>query len=134
MSHSSRFLRISFLFLVAAVLLGALPSTSQAATYYCAIAFSPKTGGYGVSYNHPSAEHARVAAVNKCYALTRDARPATYGAHNAWASLAVGTRNGYGWGWGTTKAIAEANALRSCSKYTTGARIRVSVYSYYPRR
>lgn len=131
MTSTPRFLRISSFLLLSAILLGALASTASAATYYCAIAFSPKTGGHAFSYNHTSAENARVAAVNKCYKLTRDARPATYGAHNAWASLAVGAGNSYGWGWGTTRAIAEANALASCRKYSNAARIRVSVKSYY---
>jgi serine/threonine-protein kinase len=133
--HSlSRFLRTSSLLLLAAIILSALSSTASAATtYYCAIAFSPKTGGYGISYNHLSAESARLAAIRNCYARTRDARPATFGAHNAWAALAVGAGNGYGWGWGTTKQIAEANALASCRKFASGARIRVSVKSMYPR-
>lgn len=133
MNHLPRFLRVSSFLLLAVLLLGAMPATSSAATYYCAIAFSPKTGGYGISYNHLSAANARLAAVNNCFARTHDSRPATFGAHNAWASLAVGARNGYGWGWGTTQAIAEANALASCRKVTTGARIRVSVKSFYPR-
>jgi hypothetical protein len=130
MTSFSRFLRVSFLFMFLVV----LPSAASAATYYCAIAFSPKTGGYGISYNHLSAENARIAAVNKCYRLTRDPRPATFGAHNAWAALAVGAGNGYGWGWGTTKAIAETNALNSCRRFTTGARIRVSVKAMYPKQ
>lgn len=104
-------------------------ATASAADTYCGIAFSPSTGAFGYSFNQASAEAARSVAIRNCESHSKQRDSVSYTARNAWAALAVGRGNGYAWGWGTTKAIAEKNALQACARYTTGARIRMSLNS-----
>jgi len=110
-------------------LLGALILTMvftvnlEARNYYGAISYSPSTGAYGYSYDHYSKYNAERAARNQC--ARRDCViPIWF--KNACGALAIGS-NGYGSGWGSTRARAKREALRSCRRYTGGCYIEKSV-------
>jgi serine/threonine-protein kinase len=92
---------------------------------FAAIAYSPKTGKYGYSYDYSSRGSADQAALRRC--TEPDARIVSW-CKNAYCALAEGD-DGYGTGWGATAAQARANALRECEKNTTNAKIVVCVFS-----
>lgn len=91
----------------------------EARDYYGAISYSPSTGKYGYSYDYNYRSGAESAARNQC--ARRDCSTLLW-FRNACGSLAVG-RNGYGSGWGSNRARAKREALKSCRRYTGGCRV-----------
>jgi len=94
-----------------------------AADYYGAIAYSPRTGSYGYSYDHYTQREAENAAHKACenYARSGDCEALVW-FKNACGALAVGD-SGYGSGWGTDRYTAESYAINSCSKYSGNCKV-----------
>jgi serine/threonine-protein kinase len=102
----------------ALVLLGiaGVIGTAQAADRFGAIAYSPTTGAWGSSYDHPTRVDAERAAYNDCRKRAEDCQiPLHF--KNACGALAVGGDGGWGTGWGTDRSIAESWAIKICGKH-----------------
>ena len=94
-------------------------------TSYAVIAYSPATGEYGYTSECSTFEEAEKVAVSRCKAP--DARLGVW-ARNQWCALAIAEDKTPGYGFATTKAVAERNALSQCRQRTkTPCRIAVSV-------
>ena len=78
------------------------------------IAFSKSTGKHGSASGQSKREDADSAAVSKCGAT--DCKTIIW-AKNACASLAVGSKKGFGHAWHEKKERAEQDALKNCRKY-----------------
>lgn len=106
----------------ASVIAGAaqMGGTAQADNYG-AIAFSRDTGGHGYSYDYGSRAAAENSALERCPAA--DCTVVIW-FRNACGALAVGTGNGYGTGWASSRAGAETIAMNGCNGYTTGCSVR----------
>ena len=107
-------------------ILMASTSAANALDYYAAIAFSPTTGNTGWSYGYSSQESAQAMALQKCNAS--DARIAV-SVRNGYCALAKGNGPGYFYGWGSTKAEAELNAVTRSAAKMTGAHVVTWAFS-----
>lgn len=105
---------------------------AQARDYFGAIAYSPSTGASGYSYDQPSRGHAEGRAMTECRKRSRGCKGAIYFV-NGCGAVATG-RNGWGSGWGGTRARAEEEAIHSCGRYTGGCGIKTWVCTKRPRR
>ena len=107
-----------------AVLVALLASAgaAQARDYYGAIAYSPSTGAYGYSYDHPSRADAEARALAECGNRASDCQlPLWF--RNACGALASGGNGGWGTGWGTSRGLAEGYALSTCRQHTSGCSV-----------
>lgn len=97
-------------------------STAQADNFG-AIAYSPAASSHGYSYNYATQWAAENRALQECerYSGMGDCRIIVW-FKNGCGALAEGN-GGYGSGWGATRALAERNALQSCSQYAYNCRI-----------
>jgi serine/threonine-protein kinase len=86
---------------------------------YGAIAFSPKTGKYGYSWNQASRSAAQKKALDECEA--DDAKVLTW-VKFGWAALVIAEDNAYGFeevhGAGATDGEAERKAMKELRKHT----------------
>lgn len=99
------------------------PGTAAAQNYYAAIAYSPSTGAHGWSNDYQSREAAENAALQGCRKLASDCKVPIW-VSSACGALAVGSNNGYGTGWGTSRGLAESHALLGCRKFASNCAIR----------
>jgi serine/threonine-protein kinase len=83
--------------------------------YFGAIAYSAKSGAQGWSNNHPSREAAEKAALKACRKHAQDCKAVVW-FQNGCGALAVSSKV-YGWGWGTTQTLADAQAIKACSAH-----------------
>lgn len=84
-----------------------------------AIAYSTRTGRWGLVYDYPTQAKAVNAAVVRCG--VRDCQAVVW-FRNGCGAFAKGG-SAYGWGIGNTRAIAEENALAECRKRGPACRI-----------
>jgi len=99
----------------------------RADDHHAAIAYSPSTGSYGYYYGHVSLGTAKSRALDRCRG--KDARIVAW-VRNGWACLALGKEKGvYGWGVGSSRAIARSAAMQGCRDRTTGCYVAVLVFS-----
>lgn len=89
--------------------------------YFGAIAYSPGSGAHGWAKDHPSRKAAERAALAACRKHAKDCRNVLW-FKNGCGALAVSAK-AYGWGWGSTQALADAEAIRACSKHTKGCKV-----------
>ena len=92
---------------------------------YAAIAYSPKTGEFGVAYNYGSRWSAQQEALKLVKA--DDAKIVCW-VNNGFCALALGDDKGcygVGWSWGDGASTREARqyAIDNCNERTTNARI-----------
>lgn len=106
---------------VVAALLMFQPSGAHAQNNFGAIAYSPSSGAIGWAYDYSSRGAAERAARRACSRRGRGCRGAVW-FRNACGALATGP-NGWGSGWGVTRALAEKWARRTCSKHTSNCRV-----------
>ena len=84
--------------------------------YFGAIAYSARSGANGWAKDHASREAAEKAALAACSNHAKDCRAVLW-FKNGCGALASGARpHIYGYGWGTTQALADAEALKGCAK------------------
>ena len=95
-----------------------------AANNYGAIAFSVVNGAHGYSYDYPSRRVAEQVALRACRQHGGIGCRVAIWFRNACGALAVGSGNGWGANWGTTRAAATRNAMRACRRHTSGCGIR----------
>jgi serine/threonine-protein kinase len=110
-----------------AVILVALlfPALALAEDYFGAIAYSPRTGADGWAKDHPSRRAAERAALSGCREHAEDCRAVVW-FKNGCGALAISAKV-YGWGWGTTQALADAEAMRACGKHASGCKVKRQV-------
>ena len=112
----------SFLMIAAALLFvgTALPASAQ---NYGAIAYSPRTGASGYSYDFGNRARAERAAMRQCRLRGRGCRIAVW-FRDGCGAVASGPR-GWGSGWGANRQIARRQALRQCRRFSGRCQIRV---------
>lgn len=93
----------------------------MAADYFGAIAYSPSSGADGWSKDHRSRKAAERAAVEGCRRHAEDCKPVVW-FKNGCGALAVGGK-AYGWGWGTTQALADGEAVKACSRHAKACKV-----------
>ena len=101
------------------------PLAALGQDHFGALAYSPSTGAHGWSKDHASQKAAQRAALKGCSRHAKDCRPLVW-FKNACGALAVSAK-AYGWGWGTTQALADAEALKACGKHATGCKVTQQV-------
>ena len=106
----------------ALLILALIPSAALAQEYYGAIAYSPRTGANGWAYDHPTREAAERVAMQNCRKNADDCRGLVW-FKNACGAVAAGPK-GYGWGWGASEAIADGEAMKHCTKFSTGCAVK----------
>jgi hypothetical protein len=106
---------------VLALTLALLANPVLAQDYFGAIAYSPKSGADGWAKDHPSRKAAERAALSGCGKHAQDCRNVVW-FKNGCGALSVGAK-AYGWGWGTTQALADAEALKACGKHTESCKV-----------
>jgi hypothetical protein len=89
---------------------------AQAKEYYGAIAYSPRTGAHGWSFNHPSRTAAEKVALSNCKKLAPDCKTQVW-FKNACGALAVGA-DGFGTAWGNPQQAADDEAFKLCAKHS----------------
>lgn len=118
----------SILFLLSVALsVASMPATASAAEFG-AIAFSTSTGAHGYSHNFKSRVQAERVALRACRAYGGGCRVVVY-FYNACGALAVGRRNGYGFGWAPGRGTAKNIAMAACRQRTSSCRTVRSVCS-----
>jgi Domain of unknown function (DUF4189) len=90
----------------------ALGATSASAENFGAIAFSQSSGAVGYSFDYRSRGSAEEHALQEC---GRGCRVVLW-FKDACAAIAVGSGNGYGTGWATTRGGAESIAMNNCNE------------------
>ena len=94
------------------------------------IAFSQLDGGgyaFGIAWNAQGREAARRSAVEECGRRGGGAGCSEAGwFRNACGAIAIGDRNGYGTGWGTTNGEAESSALSRCQSANRDCQVAMS--------
>lgn len=112
---------------LAAAAFSAMPTTAQAAGFG-AIAYSPFTGHWGWSRNYESRSTAEHVALLEC--RVRSSRGCRVAVHfrNACGALAIGP-DGWGTGWGVTRARAQSEARGVCGQHSRACTIRMTVCS-----
>lgn len=121
-------MRLRFFLLLLALLPG--PAFSQAQDFFGAIAYSPLTGADGWAKDHPSRRAAERAALEGCREHAKDCRPIVW-FKNACGALAISDK-AYGWGWGTTQDLADAEAIKACGKHAKGCKVKRQVCTARP--
>ena len=116
-------MRRSALPLFAVVSLALTGSAAWSADKFAAIAYSRATGVNNVAYNHQSRAAAEDAVLDICRRQAADCTAPVW-VQNGCVALAVGAGNGFGPGWGSTKAAAEQEALLVCRNSAKGCAIR----------
>jgi hypothetical protein len=104
--------------LVILMLLSPVNVLAQSSGYgdnFGAVAFSPRNGAVGYSYNYRSRDDAEQRALEEC---GHDCRIVMW-FKNACGGLAGGARDGYGADWGDNQREAGNIAIRSCHANTT---------------
>ena len=96
---------------------------ANSADRYGAIAYSPRTGSVGWSYDYDTRRGAERRAQNGCREHARDCRVAIW-TKNACAALAVGRNGGWASYWHTNKAKAKSRAIRACRKRDKGCKVK----------
>lgn len=109
-------------FAAAAVLATSFGVSEARADNYGAIAYSPRTGAVGWSYDHPSRRRAERVAMGNCRNYAGDCRIATY-FYNACGAVARGSGGAWGADWGDDRYSAESNALDACYNHGDNCRI-----------
>lgn len=109
--------------LFAALSLALTGGAAWSADKYAAIAYSRATGVNNVAYNHPSRTAAEDAVLGICRRQASDCTAPVW-VQNGCVALAVGVTNGFGSGWGATRAAAEQDALNGCRNAVKGCSIR----------
>jgi len=104
------------------LVLALAPGAALAQDYYGAIAYSPRTGAHGWSYDHRSRSDAENRALSECRKHADDCRSLVW-FKNACGALATGP-DGYGSGWGTSRSLAEAEAVKVCGRHSSGCSVR----------
>lgn len=99
-----------------------VPCAAFAQDYFGAIAYSPRTGADGWARDHPSRAAAERAALAGCREHAKDCRKVVW-FKNACGALAISAK-AYGWGWGPTQALADAEAMKACSKHANGCKVK----------
>jgi hypothetical protein len=117
---AARRMRLALLLL----LLAARPA-APAQEYYGAIAYAPRTGAHGWAKDHPSRDAAERAALAACSKHAKDCRGVLW-FKNGCGALAVSAKV-YGWGWGTTQKLADAEATKACAKHAGGCKVTLQV-------
>jgi serine/threonine-protein kinase len=107
-----------------------LPSLALAQDFFGAIAYSPGTGADGWAKDHPSRRAAQRAALEGCRQHAKDCRPVVW-FKNACGALAISNK-AYGWGWGSTQALADAEAIKACAKHAKGCKVKRQVCTAHP--
>jgi len=84
---------------------------------YGAMAYSPGTGAYGYVYDLGSRSEAESGALAQCAGRTSggDCKVLLW-FKNSCGAIATATNGAYGSGWGESRALAEQNAVTSCSR------------------
>ena len=111
---------------VLALILAFAANPVLAQDYFGAIAYSKSSGAHGWAKDHPSREAAERAALAACAKNAKDCQP-LFWFKNGCATLAVDASAKAGWGWGTTQELADAEAVKACSKQAKGCKIRRQV-------
>ena len=106
---------------VSLFILALLPGVAWPADFFGAIAYSPRTGADGWAKDHPSQGAAERAALAACSASADDCRGILW-FKNGCGALAVSSKV-YGWGWGTTQALADTEAIKACAKHALGCKV-----------
>lgn len=118
-SRSARRARIA----TACFMLAFSAAGSVLAEGYGAIAYSPATRADGYTDGFGSQSGAENRALELCYQYGgTDCRVVVW-EHNECAALAVGG-DGWGYGYGGTKSIAQAEAVNACADRTGGCSVR----------
>lgn len=110
-------LRVRFFVLILAL----LPATLFAQDYFGAIAYSPTSGAQGWAYDQPSREAAERTALSACRKHAKDCRVVVW-FQNGCGALAESAKV-YGWGWGRTQALADAQAIKACSEHAKRCKV-----------
>jgi hypothetical protein len=92
---------------------------------YAAIAYSPRTGAYGYSYDYSSRSQAERAALNRCRG--NDARVVVW-VKNGWAAVARSRNGSWATGW-SSRSKSRARYLARRNVRGGGGRNLVWVYS-----
>ncbi len=102
----------------------AFAAPAAARDYYGAIAYSPRSAAYGVTYNISTRSNAERRAIRECASRTnaRDCRVLIW-FRNACGAVANSPDGAYGSGWADTRARAEAYAVSVCSRNGDGCRV-----------
>lgn len=106
----------------AAILASCVSFTEARADYYGAIAYSPRSGAVGWSYDHPSRRRAERVAMGNCRGYAGDCRVVTYFV-NACGAVARGSNGAWGADWGDDRYSAESNALEACYNHGDNCRV-----------
>jgi serine/threonine-protein kinase len=106
-------------------LLFLLPGPAVGQDYFGAIAYSPRTGADGWAKDHPSRRAAERAALSGCRQHAKDCRSVMW-FKNGCGTLATSAK-AYGWGWGTTQELADAEAIKACGKHASGCKVKRQV-------
>jgi hypothetical protein len=106
---------------VSLFILALLPGPAWSTDFFGAIAYSPRTGADGWAKDHPSQDAAERAALSACGQSASDCRGVLW-FKNGCGALAVSAKV-YGWGWGTTQALADAEAIKACTKHALGCKV-----------
>ncbi|HEV3010123.1 MAG TPA: DUF4189 domain-containing protein [Burkholderiales bacterium] len=106
-------------FLVFILILLSAPVLAQ--DYFGAIAYSPGSGAQGWANDQPSRQAAERAALAACRKHAKDCRAVVW-FQNGCGALAVSAKV-YGWGWGTTQALADAQAMKACSEHAKHCKV-----------
>lgn len=99
---------------------------SVGAASYGAIAFSPRNGAFGYSYNYGTRDEAEARALRECRVRGGGCRLMVW-FRNACGALAVGEGYAYGWAWASSRGEARGRAMEECRARTRGCDIRVLV-------
>jgi len=99
--------------------------SSLAADYFGAIAYSPRTGADGWAKDHPSRKAAERAAISACSKYADDCRTVVW-FKNGCGAVSTSAKV-YGWGWGKTQALADAEAMKACGKHASGCKVKRQV-------
>lgn len=97
---------------------------------YGSVVTNPNSTAYGYAYNRVSGRSANNAAQANCpgncrvYVIFR----------NSCGAIAVGRNGVYGWAQNKSRKWAKYYALRNCSKYGFGCKLRVWSCTRYSRR
>ena len=108
---------VRLVFLIACL----FPAMVLATDYFGAIAYSATSGAHGWAKDHPSREAAERAALAACRKHAKDCRNVLW-FKNGCGALAVSAK-AYGWGWGSTQALADAEAVKACAKHAKGCKV-----------
>ncbi len=96
---------------------------------YGSIVFSQEpNGGYawGMAWSYDSHSSARSEAMQGCRRRGGTSCGEVGWFRNACGSLALGDRNGYGAGWGDSRATAANQAMAGCQRYNSNCRSEIT--------